>query len=76
MKVRVWGYKDGELMPDGFEADVDQADRISAKPFGTRKGETATVDALVAFIESLGIEVCIGTDREGESNHEVEEWLV
>jgi hypothetical protein len=71
VKARVWGYRDGTLLPDGFEADAT-----------TTKGyddDVALVPCLLALLESVGIEACIGNDDDSDPddlgfNGDVEDW--
>ena len=74
MRVRVWAYRDGTLLPEGYESGGTSRPAGPAPPFGTVEGERAAVDALVALAESAGLEVCIGTDAPGEFNEDVEGW--
>ncbi len=60
MRIRVWAYRDGVLLPDGFEADA----KVGAE-----------IPCLVALLESLGVEVCIGDDDEGCSNQDVDRYI-
>jgi len=51
-RARVWLYRDGELLPEGFEAKAATAD-------------AAIVPALIAAAESYGLEVCISINAKG-----------
>ncbi len=78
MKVRVWGYRDGTLLPAGFEVEVGNRSgrrpKSYSEPFGTRDGEEAAADGLMALLESAGVDGCVGTDQPGEFNADVETW--
>ena len=79
MKVRVWGYRDGTLLPHGFEVEVGNRSgkpkpEGMSEPFGTLEGEMAALDGVMALLQSTGVEVAIGTDRADEFNEDVETW--
>ena len=57
-KVRVWAYQDGVLLPDGFEAEAQPG---------------AEIPCLIALLEGLGVEVCIGNDERYVDG--VKEWF-
>jgi hypothetical protein len=84
MKIRVWGYRDGTILPDGFERDVDVVvtpGYLKAKKIGRLAEALAQAlaerDAVVALAESVGVEVCLDDDGPGSAAHaaDVEQWL-
>ena len=79
MKVRVWAYRDGDLLPLGFECDVQSPEDASnnegiAPPWDTIEGERATSRGVIAVAESAGLDVCVGTDQPGDFNADVDRW--
>lgn len=60
-KVRVWAYRDRLLLPQGFES-------VHGRGLSP---DTAWLDCLIKLCESVGMEVCLGTDEPGESNDAV-----
>lgn len=73
MKARVWGYRGGTLLPDGFESVA------AGKGYGVGdlRERAALVPCLLALLSSVGVEACIGTDEddlETSYNKDVERW--
>jgi hypothetical protein len=74
-RVRVWGYRDSSLLPTGFQARIHPGRLDGNPPWGTGEAESALVASLIAMLESVGIEVCVGHDKDPEGyNHDVETW--
>jgi len=60
-RIRVWGYRDGVLLPDGFETGTDYSSgRVPATVSDEVGALLATVAGLVALLRSVGVEPAMG----------------
>jgi hypothetical protein len=68
MKVRVWAYRDGTLLPDGFECEVPP-EPSPPRPEPSHRVKAAALNAVVQLAESCGLRIHIGTDKPGNQTN-------